>query len=151
MKPACLPSKRTRPVPCEPARRGHERRGALTVEFALCVPIVFTVFFGCMEVSRMNMIRNTQNNAAFEAARTICVPGGTVATGKSTATTLMNAVGVTNATITVTPNPITSLTTNVTVAISTPLTANLYLTPQFLKNITLNSTCTLKVESPTAN
>ena len=142
---------RLRRNPPRAVRQNHNRRGALTVEFAMTVPIVFTVFFGCMEISRMNMIRNTQNNAVFEAARTICVPGGTVATGTSTATTLMNAVGVTNATITITPNPITNLTTQVTVTISTPLTANLYLTPRFLTGITLTSTCTLKVENPTAS
>lgn len=128
-----------------------KRRGALTVEFALTVPIVFTVFFGCLEISRMNMIRNTQNNAVFEAARTICVPGGTVAQGTSVAQTLMSSVGVNNATISVTPNPITNLTTSVTVTISTPLTSNLYLTPVFLSNITLQSTCTLKCENPTAS
>lgn len=123
------------------------RKGALTVEFALTAPVVFTLFFGCVELSRMNMIRNTSNNAAFEAARTVIVPGAQSSQAVSAAQTLMQAIGVQNAAVDITPSAITSQTTSVTVSISTPLTSNLYVSPLFLKGKTINSTCTMALEN----
>ena len=52
-------------------RRFPGRRGAAAVEFAMTVPILFMLLFAALELGRMNMIRQTANNAAYEAARDV--------------------------------------------------------------------------------
>lgn len=123
------------------------RKGALTVEFAITAPLVFLLFFGCLELSRMNMIRNTSNNAAFEAARNVIVPGAQSSQAVSVAQALMQTIGVQNATVNITPSTITTQTTSVTVSVSTPLASNLYLSPMFLQGVTIKSTCTMALEN----
>jgi len=47
-------------------RRGPNRRcGVAAVEFALTAPILFLFLFAALELGRMNMIRQTANNAAY--------------------------------------------------------------------------------------
>lgn len=122
------------------------RRGSLTVEMSFVLPILFVVIFGCLEFSRMNMIRNSAKNAAYKAARSAIVPGATATSAQTMGKNLMNAIGVSNATVTVAPNPITSSTTTVTVTVQTNLNGNLFFTPMFLKNKTFTTTCTLNRE-----
>ncbi len=65
-------------------RRGA-RSGVETVEFALVVPIVFTLFFGAVELTWLNMVRNSVTNAAFLSARRAAVSGGTLKDVRKTA------------------------------------------------------------------
>lgn len=44
------------------------------MEFALVVPIVFSLFFVSIELTWLNMVRNTVSNAAYEAARKAAIP-----------------------------------------------------------------------------
>ncbi|MFO1019503.1 MAG: TadE/TadG family type IV pilus assembly protein [Planctomycetales bacterium] len=123
-----------------------KRNGAVTVELAMILPVIFTMVFGIFEFSRMNMIRNTSKNAAYKAARTAIVPGAQASTAISAASTLMQAIGVKNSTITVSPNPIPSNATSVTVTIVTQMNGNMFFTPMFLKNKSYTATCTLNRE-----
>src|SRR5688572_14347633 len=64
------------------------RRGAATVEFAICLPIVFFLIFGTM-IGAMGVFRYQQTaELAREAARWACVHGGQYAeeTGNAAAT-----------------------------------------------------------------
>ena len=45
------------------------RRGATTVEFAIVAPVFFLFLLASIEFSRLNIIRHTADNAAYEAAR----------------------------------------------------------------------------------
>jgi len=126
--------------------RWHSRRGTVTVEMALILPFIFTIIFGCLEFSRMNMIRNTSKNAAYKAARVGVVPGAQVANVTATAQNLMQVIGVNNATITVSPNPITDDSTSVTVTVSAPMNGNMFFTPIFVRNKIVTNTCTLNRE-----
>ena len=65
--------RRIRPNTSPPSRR----HGALTVEFALVVPLLFFFFFAQFEFSRANMIRNVIKTACYEGARAGVVPGAT--------------------------------------------------------------------------
>lgn len=73
---------------------GH-RTGALTVEFALVAPIIFALFIGCLELTSMNLIRQTAGNAAYEAARSAVIPGATEAEARQVAVRLLNSVRAT--------------------------------------------------------
>ncbi len=54
--------------------RARTRRGATTVEFAITVPILFAVVFTAFEFSRMNVIRHTAVNAAYEGRVAVLFP-----------------------------------------------------------------------------
>ena len=61
-----------------PRRRpANDRKGATMVEFALVLPILFSLFFGLWEYSRIEMIQQAANTACYEAARTGTLPGAT--------------------------------------------------------------------------
>ena len=57
-------------------RRQRLRRGATAVEFAIVLPILLTFVWAAFEFTRWAMIRHVADNAAYEAARCVIVPGG---------------------------------------------------------------------------
>ena len=122
------------------------RRGAVAVETALVLPIIFAVFLGAVDFFRANMIRNTLDNAAFEAARFATIPGATEAEIKQVAQDTLDILAIENATVTVSPQVILDDTPSVTVQINVPLTANLYAASKILSGKTLSKTCTLTRE-----
>ena len=62
-----------------PPQPSHDRTAAVVVEFAICAPILFLFFFASLEFSRVNMIRQSVENAVYEGARRGIVPGATAA------------------------------------------------------------------------
>ncbi|MCC6512249.1 MAG: pilus assembly protein [Pirellulaceae bacterium] len=118
------------------------RRGVLTVEMALCIPIVFLILLGTLEFSRMNMLRNSIDNAAYEGARRGIVPGATANDCINAADTILRAVGAQNTTITVTPSVINDDTPQVSVSIATPLSSNSWGPARFLGGMTLRAVST---------
>ncbi len=124
-----------------------KRTGAVLVEFALAAPITFVMVFALIEFSRVAMLTNTAENAAYEGCRAAIIPGGTAAKAQTAASRLMSSVGAVGATITVTPANITEATTEVTVQISLPLNSNAWFIPTFTRNQTLIKRCKLTRES----
>src|SRR6056297_3860264 len=92
------------------------RHGVAVVEFVFVATIAFVLFFAAFEFCRVAMIRHTADNAVYEAARRGIIPGGRVQDVSSTARRILNAVGVDDVRITVTPADITRETEDVTVA-----------------------------------
>lgn len=122
------------------------RKGAVAVEFAITAPIFFLFLLASFEFGWLNVMRHTADNAAYEAARSVIVPGATAAEAKAKATSILNVVGARGATINITPNSITNATTQVTVAVDIPMKSNGLITPRFTGNTTLHSESTLKTE-----
>src|SRR5438094_9953151 len=57
---------------CVPAQAGHApvcRRGVASVEFAVCLPVLFVILFGLWEGGRITEVQQVMWNAAREAAR----------------------------------------------------------------------------------
>ena len=125
-------------------RRAH--RGAVVVEFAICAPILFLMFFASLEFGRVNMIRQSIENAVYEGCRRGIVPGATAEDCRNSAQAVLNTIMVNGATITVTPSTITSNTPQVTVAISVPVNSNSWVAPFFFKNKVLSNSMTLTRE-----
>ena len=123
--------------------RRSSRRGAAAVEFALTAPILFMLLFAALEFGRMNMIRETVNNAAYEAARSCIVPGATNAEGVSAANAILQSIGVINSTVQVQPATITDTTPSVTATITVPYNSNMWVTPLYSKDGSATATCTL--------
>ena len=110
----------------------HKRGGAVTVEFAIALPILMLFTFTGIEFARVNMIRNTAANAAYEGARQGIVPGATAAECEAAADQLLNLVEINGGTAVATPNPILPSSDSVTVVVTVPITsANSFVTPQF--------------------
>jgi Flp pilus assembly protein TadG len=129
------------------ARRSPTRRSATTtVEFAVTLPLVLLLFFGSIEFGRVNMLRHSAAQAAYEGARRGIVPGATANDVKTAATQILDSTFARSYTITVTPSTITRQTTEVTVAISMPLSANSWVVPTYFAGTTLSRSFTLQRE-----
>lgn len=125
-------------------RRGirSKRGGALTVEFALVVPIIFMLFFGGIEITALNIARQTAGNACYEGARKMIIPGGTAAQARTEAIRQMNLVGLgTGATAVVAETP-----TTVTVTVAIPASVVSWGLTKHSFGYTLLQTCTLTKE-----
>ena len=121
----------------------RNRLGASTVEFAIMVPIIFTMFIGAIELTRLNFIKQTAANACYEGARKAVTPGGTNTDAQTEASRLLNMLGVGNgASVTV-----SSTIDKVTVSVSVPVNQNSWGVCRFSSGINVNSSCTLSVES----
>jgi Flp pilus assembly protein TadG len=127
-------------------KRKLRRRGAATVEFALCLPLLFLIFFTGYELCRTNMIRHTADNAAYEGARRAIVPGATASDAEDTAVALLNIVGASGATVAVSPTVIQDDTPEVTVTVTVPMDANAWVAPRLMKNKSIVSSFTLARE-----
>lgn len=126
-------------------RRQH-RRGAAAVEFAIVAPIFFVLLLASFEFSRLNVIRHTADNAAYEAARHAMVPGATSAEATSKANSILRAVGARGARVTITPSTLGPEVDTIDVRIQVPLSQNGWIVPRFTKNSMLSARSTLKTE-----
>ena len=108
------------------------RSAAVVVEFAICAPILFMFFFASLEFSRVNMIRQSVENAVYEGARRGIVPGATAADCRNSAQAVLNSISARDATISVTPMVITNDTSEVTVAVTVPVNKNSWVIPASL-------------------
>ena len=116
-----------------------------------CVPILFLFFFASLEFSRVNMIRQTIENATYEGCRRGIVPGATADNCRTAAQNVLNTVSTQDADITVTPGVITPETTQVTVSISVPVNSNSWVMPLFFDGKTIANSMTLRRERSVHN
>jgi Flp pilus assembly protein TadG len=143
------------------SRRGRERRGAVTVEMALILPVFFTVLLGIIEFGRAMMVAQLVTNAAREGARIGTLGGSsnsavTQAIKDSlTSTTQVSPSDIT-ATITVTPydgnpspgNEIANCHSRdlITVVVKIPFAKVSYLPANYLKTSNLTGTSSMRYE-----
>lgn len=128
-------------------RNSQRRRGVTTVETALVSTLLFAVIFAGMELSRVNVIRNTIENAAYEGARTGMIAGATNAECVASAQTYLDIIGVGTSGINVTPAVLDDSVKNVTVTVDVTMDgSNGYVFPTFFLGKTLRSTITLARE-----
>ena len=125
----------------------RQRRGAATVEFAIALMALIIFTFTGIEFARVNMIRNTALNAAYEGARQGIIPGATAAECEAAANQLLNLVQISGGTAQATPSPILPSTEEITVTVTVPITsANSFVTPQFYMGSTIISSVSLPRE-----
>jgi len=130
-------------------RRCPQGRRAVRSAVEFCnhsAPIFFLFLLASFEFGWLNVMRHTADNAAYEAARAVVVPGATAAEATAKATSILNVVGARGAKISIPPANITASTTEVTVAVDIPMSSNGLITPRFTGKTTLHSESTLKTE-----
>ncbi|TWU17715.1 TadE-like protein [Novipirellula galeiformis] len=129
-------------------RSRKPRRAAVTVEFAIAFPILLLFTFAGIEFSRVNMIRNTAINAAYEGARKGIVPGATSSECAQAATQLLNFVDISGGSAVVTPSTIQANTKAVTVTVTVPITSeNSFIAPQYFLGRNIVTSVTLPREA----
>ena len=120
--------------------------GAVTVELALTIAILFMVVFASIECGRAFLILNTAENAAYEGARRGIVPGATAADCIAEAQWIISTVGTQNVNIQVNPTSISLDTPEVEVIVTVPVDGNGYMFPIFFGGRSLVGRCKLSRE-----
>jgi len=120
----------------------HCRTGAITVEFALVAPIVLALFLGSVEITRLNFLRHTASNAAYEGARASILPGSNDDDGIAEAIELLNSVGAGNGAVV----NLVSTPESVQVTVTIPVAQNSWGLGRFTHNLNLVQSCTLRRE-----
>ena len=123
-----------------------QRTGAAAVEFAIVAPMFFILVLGSLEFGRLNVIRHTADQAAYEAARHAMVPGATVAEARQHADRMLRIVGTRGAQIDVQPAELGPDVDEITVTVEVPLGQNGWITPRFTQNTTIRALSRLKTE-----
>ena len=122
------------------------RSGSVTVETAIVLPVLFAMLFAAIDCAKLNMLRNSAQNAAYEGARKAIVPGATATDAKDAAKKVLGAISVKNYTISVNPSTITSATNTVTVTITIPLKDNSWIASSAKTTKNLVRSCKMSVE-----
>ncbi len=122
------------------------RSGATAVEFAIVAPIFFLLMMASFEFSRLNVIRHTADNAAYEAARHAMVPGATAAEAIAKANSILNTVGTRGARVTINPTILGPEVDSINARIDVPLNQNGWIVPKFTSGRTLTAQSTLRTE-----
>jgi Flp pilus assembly protein TadG len=124
----------------------NDRRGAVVVEFGIVAPVFFVFIIAAFEYSRVNVIRHTADNAAYEAARYAMVPGATSVEAAAKATSILNVVGTRGARVTIDPTTLGPDVDSVIVTVEVPLAQNGWIAPRFTSATTLRSVSTMRTE-----
>lgn len=124
-------------------RQRNRRRGSAVVEFAVTFPVLLLFFVFMWEFSRAEMIRQTAASAAYEGARQAIVTGGSAEDAVQMVDAVMQAVGIADANVEVTPSIITSSTESVQIAITVPMSSNAWISGLFMKDLEIHSNMAL--------
>lgn len=122
------------------------RKGAVAVEFAIVVPLLFLFFFAGFEFMRVAMVRHTVDNAVYEGARVGIIPGGTNAEIRAEATRILGTIGIDEFTLDVEPANITDATEDITVRVTVPLDRTTYVPAQYFLGEEMQRELTMRRE-----
>ena len=120
-----------------------KRSGVAAVEFAIAATVLFLVISVSLEFSRMNMIRHSVDNAAYEGARAGIILNASADNVRDVANGVMATVRARGVTVDVTPNTIEDDTPEVVVTVSVPAAQNGFVTPRFFAGRSFVGTCRL--------
>lgn len=116
---------------CESRRRRlrpafPRRRGAATVEFAICFPVLVILVFGGVELANGIFLKQVLTTAAYEGARVAAQPTGTNTTAQARINAILAARSVQGGTSTFNPTISATLArgTRFTVTVTAPVSSN---------------------------
>ncbi len=105
---------------------GVRRRGAATVELAVCLPVIFLLSMGAMEGASLIFLRQAMVQSAYETVKEAVRTDGSQAQGLVLGEQVLSFRGVTGESITFDPANVDDLEpgTPVTVTVTAPGDAN---------------------------
>lgn len=127
----------------KPKKRGRKTQAAAAVEFAICAPLLFMVAWGCIELTRFNLMKNVTYHAAFEAARIGVKPGATVQEVIAEANYQMKYV-CNECEVLVTPDTIDQNTDEINVTVRVDIREQGLVIPQYFSDPILEAAFTIK-------
>jgi Flp pilus assembly protein TadG len=104
------------------------------------------LFFGSIEFSRVNMLRHSVAEAAYEGARRGIVPGATATEVQSQSAAVLDSVKARSYTIAVSPTTLAADTPEVTVSVSLPLDQNSWVGGLYFGGKTMTKSFTMRRE-----
>ena len=113
---------------------------------AMAIALLFFFFLTALEFSRVNMIRQTVENAVYEGSRRGVVPGATADDCRNAAQAVLNSVSANDADIDVEPTVLNDDVHEVTVSIDVPINSNSWVVPYFFQDRVITSSMTLRKE-----
>jgi Flp pilus assembly protein TadG len=119
----------------------------VSVEVAICLPILFAFLFAGYELARANMLLHAAESAAYEGARVGIVPGATPAKIRTAAEFVLNSVGVSDFNVRITPPIIDNQTPRVLVEIEVPFRGNTSIPTFFIDTPVFRGQCDLARET----
>ena len=123
------------------------RDGVSAVEFAMVAPVFLLVVFTCIEFTRLSMIKNMVQEAAYYAARDAMVPGATAEECEAAAHRILGRLGNKSATVLINNGQgIDDLSDEVSVTVSVPLSESTLFFPFPVGDMTLSSTAIMQTE-----
>ena len=122
------------------------RPGALTVEVAICLPILLMVLFACFELAHANMLLHATESSAYEGARVGIIPGATSEKVEAAVGGVLKSVGINHYKVKVKPNKINADTESVEVEVTVPFRHNTSIPPFFVKDPKFRGKCELSRE-----
>lgn len=120
------------------------RQAAAAVEFAIVANVFFILLLACMEFSRLNMVRNLSQDAAYYAARQVIVPGATSSEAIAEGNRIMSSLLSHGYTVEV--SAIDSESNDVVVTVSVDLEQVALFAPYFLPDTTIRTVARVNTE-----
>lgn len=128
-------------------RRGQNRSGATTVEMAFCLPVLFLMFLGSIDLIRYNLLRNIVSQATYQAARTGSVKGATIADVQAKVAEEMAKFGNgTDYTLTTSPTSLPSTQETLTITLESNIRSSGWILSNYITGSTMSETMTVKLE-----
>lgn len=124
-------------------KRNPKRRGATSVEFALCLPILLAFVFGTIEFARATQLRQSIRLAAFEGARAGINLDASTADVTTAVNRVMSAVNIANFTTTMTPSTLSYTSSSISVTVTLTPTQNAWFKWFMTSSNTMTATVTL--------
>lgn len=128
----------------------RNRSGAITAEVAICLPVLFLLLFGCLELAGANMLKHATESAAYEGARVGILPGATQAGVQQAVDQIIGSIGAEGAIVEILPRTEIQNGENVDVievVVSVPYAPNAWIAPFVIQsNPTFRSSCELRRE-----
>ena len=109
--------------------------------------VLFTLIFTSVEFSRLNLIRNLAQDAAYFAARNSMVPGATADEATAVANEILGYMNTQNASISINNGlGVTTASDEITVTVTVPIADNAFFISSFADNANIVATATMRTE-----
>lgn len=121
------------------------RRGAATVELALCLPLLLMIILGSLEACGMIFVSQSLHEAAYEGARVAVGKEATAALVTSRCQQIITARQVRDASIRISPSdPGTAVRgSSLTITVTAAANTNNVLAPWFYRDRQIEARCTM--------
>lgn len=129
-------------------RPQRRRSGSACVEAAACLPVLFLMVLGTVEVTSMIFLKQTLAATAYETCRAAIRTSGTTADARAAGNAILNSRLVKNASIVINPGSVETTARGdlVRVTVSAPANTNSVLEGRFVSVGNLSSTVVMVKE-----